>query len=391
MGFGIPGDFLENLLERFSTNTEIPLDEISVFAKKSPSTYERVCYYFRRMLFSGATIKGSSCVECTNTFDVALVGDLVLSSGTMRSKIGVNRNVALRSFGTYLSRIQKADALFANFEGSIYERARPRNKRLSADFTLGFTYAQASFLTDVHPNLALSVSNNHVADYGHEGIRETVAFLRDNHIPYSGVGDVLSSVCFVHVGGVTIALAAFTDMLHERYFSGDGTLSVARATEENIQNSIAYARGKADLVFVSLHVVGNLYAPSRFLPDAHQRQLAQVAVRAGADVVFGHHPHRLQAFERVSKTFVFHGLGAFLYDPAISSIVHKSSWLYDAVQIDGGGLVFLRCCKHVVRSAEILPTRTITQPNGGYLVTRSSIMQIARAKMQARRSRSSRA
>ncbi len=330
---------------------------------------------------------GWDCSQCNETFDIALIGDLVLGSRLMRSRFGANKGVALRYFGKFLTRLQEADAVFANFEGCVYERSRPRDKGLTEHFTLGFTRTQAAFLSDLHPNLVLSLSNNHIADYGHEGIQETTKYLDEHHIQHAGVGDIESAVRFVRVKNATIAFAAFTDMLPERFYSASGAPCVSRATEENIHNAIEYARKSADLVFVSLHIMANFLAPAQFTPDAHQERLAAVARDAGADVVFGHHPHRLQSFGKIHNAFVFHGLGPFLYDPAISSIVHKSSRLYDAVQIGGGGIAVLQCCKHVVRSARIFPTRTVERPDGGFLVLPATFLQNIRMKIALARTR----
>jgi poly-gamma-glutamate synthesis protein (capsule biosynthesis protein) len=71
----------------------------------------------------------------------------------------------------------------------------------------------------------------------------------------------------------------------------------------------------ADAVVVSLHW-GTEYA-SR--PGARQRELAQAAVEAGADLVLGHHTHTLQGLEAFARggagrALVAYSLGNFVFD-----------------------------------------------------------------------------
>ncbi len=327
---------------------------------------------------------GRTCSQCDDTFNIGLVGDLVISGTTMRQKLGGSTRAALGCFGTFLPRLQKSDAVFANFSGSIFQHSRPREKMLFHHFTLGYTHRQAAFLSELHHNLVLSVSNNNIADYRREGIQETIDYLNEHHIRHAGAGaSVESAVCFTRVKAATVALAAFTDLLPARFYMTRDTSGISRATVQSIKGAIAHARQNADLVFASLHTVNDIHAPARFLPDSHQKQLAAVAVDAGADVVFGHHPHRLQAFGTLNGAPVFHSLGPLLYDPALSSIVHKSSPLYDSVQVSGGGMAILQCCKHAVRSARVFPTRTIRQSDGNFLVSPASLLQRARVGIYA--------
>lgn len=46
----------------------------------------------------------------------------------------------------------------------------------------------------------------------------------------------------------------------------------------------------------------------------YQQTLARAAVDAGADLVIGHHPHRLQAIEVYRGKVIFYSLGNFAFD-----------------------------------------------------------------------------
>ena len=51
-----------------------------------------------------------------------------------------------------------------------------------------------------------------------------------------------------------------------------------------------------------------------FAPSNRQREIAELAAQAGADVVVGHHPHVLLPAERIGDTLVFYSLGNFVFD-----------------------------------------------------------------------------
>jgi poly-gamma-glutamate synthesis protein (capsule biosynthesis protein) len=49
-------------------------------------------------------------------------------------------------------------------------------------------------------------------------------------------------------------------------------------------------------------------------PNWSQRELARVAVEAGADLVVGNHTHVVQAVQEIDGVMVFYGLGNFVFD-----------------------------------------------------------------------------
>lgn len=75
-----------------------------------------------------------------------------------------------------------------------------------------------------------------------------------------------------------------------------------------MQEDVRRARAEADMVVVSWH-----WGVSGAIVD-HQLELAHAAVEAGADVVAGHHPHRLQGIEVYHDRPVFYSLGNFAFE-----------------------------------------------------------------------------
>ncbi len=73
--------------------------------------------------------------------------------------------------------------------------------------------------------------------------------------------------------------------------------------------AVAAADAEADVVVVAVH----WGTERKFTPDAEDVAAARVLVDAGADVVFGHHPHVLQPLDLIDGKPVFYSLGNFVW------------------------------------------------------------------------------
>lgn len=75
-------------------------------------------------------------------------------------------------------------------------------------------------------------------------------------------------------------------------------------------DDVAAARQAADLVLLSMH--WGVSGSHGVL--AYQRAVAHAAIDAGADLVFGHHPHVVCPVERHGGRLIFYSLGNFAFD-----------------------------------------------------------------------------
>jgi poly-gamma-glutamate synthesis protein (capsule biosynthesis protein) len=161
----------------------------------------------------------------------------------------------------------------------------------------------------------LSTANNHAFDQGASGVSETLNRLRAEHLVAIGSGEDrprAEALQIVERRGLRVAFLGFTDI-----FNIDLN---RRATEpwvrpldlEPALDAVREARGRADLVVVSIHW-GNEY---QHLPTKRQKDIARSLVDAGCDVLLGHHPHVLQPLELLEsngrKALVAYSLGNFI-------------------------------------------------------------------------------
>ena len=159
-----------------------------------------------------------------------------------------------------------------------------------------------------------NMGNNHSGDFGKEALVDGRDQLIAAGVAPVGAGrnaaeagepavfDVAGwKVAVVGFGGVapTDSWYATKDTAGMR--SGDDAASMVEAVEA--------ATAVADLVVVTIHWGMELDTTPR--PDDIER--AQAMIGAGADVIFGHHSHRMQPLEMVGDAAVFWSLGNFVW------------------------------------------------------------------------------
>jgi gamma-polyglutamate biosynthesis protein CapA len=276
------------------------------------------------------------------TIELVAVGDILLDRGVARR---IGREGAGRVFADVKGEVAGADVAVGNLENPLASRCRRAAKKI----TFQARPAHADALAGVGLDL-VSLANNHTLDCGRGGLLETLDHLKERGLRWAGAGPTRAAAeapVVLTVKGIKIAFVAFTDVepLHGRRL--DVRDGVARASAPALRRVVAAAREGADAVVVSLHW-GVEYA-SR--PSARQRELAQAAVGAGADLVLGHHTHTLQGLEAFTtgrtarRALVAYSLGNFVFDspPSLGRRVVES--------------VILRCRfgRDGLRSAEVLP------------------------------------
>ena len=138
----------------------------------------------------------------------------------------------------------------------------------------------------------LTLANNHIFDRGAEGARRTVAVLNSADIPCIGLGldDVPSNDAIIlDNGGIRAAFINHSYGSNMWPKSSDVHLNVYE--DEDIAQSMRRARALSPDVIIALFHWGNEY---HYKPNVHQKRAANTAMREGATLVVGTHPHVLQ-------------------------------------------------------------------------------------------------
>ena len=201
-----------------------------------------------------------------------------------------------------------ADLAIANFENPA-----PDN----------FTYHPEGFKFSADPDLIeglanagidwVSLANNHIGDYGNQGILDTLQNLDRWNIDHGGAEADLASArapSLLEAGGTSVAILGY-DTVKAAYAAttsspGSNQMSVARVTAD-VQAARAAGAG---LVIVFPHW-GTEYSAAT---TALQRRLAHAAIDAGADIVIGSHTHWAGGMEVYKGRPIFYSLGDFVFN-----------------------------------------------------------------------------
>ena len=249
---------------------------------------------------------GSILITLTATGDFTVGGDSRKSSNiwyTELKKQGGDPNFAMKNIRDVL---MADDLTIINFEGTLTEsKTVPANKR-DNQFLFSAPPSYVEMLTE-NGIEAAALENNHVLDHGQAVWDETKEHLSDAGIVWSGDGEV----GVIEVKGVEIAMLSY--------------LCIDRYSElwDKVPADIAAAKEKYPIVIVSFHW-GN---EKEYSPTSNQVKMGRLAVDAGADLVLGHHSHRIQPIEQYKGVYICYSLGNFCF-AGHSNPDDKSSMLF---------------------------------------------------------------
>ncbi len=163
----------------------------------------------------------------------------------------------------------------------------------------------------------MSVATNHIKNCGlnncgDRAFFDTLENLERVGIEPIGAGENLHEAMqpvVMEVNGIRFGFVSL-GQLEPIAFAAENTPGIAVLNEHNLRAAIQAAEEVTDIVILMPH-----WGPEDVpMPNWSQRELAEVAVSAGADLVVGNHTHVIQAFQEMDGVLVFYGLGNFVFD-----------------------------------------------------------------------------
>ncbi len=249
---------------------------------------------------------GSILITITGTGDFTVGGDSRKSSNiwyTELKKQGGDPNFAMKNIRDIL---MADDLTIVNFEGTLTNSTYVPSSKRENQFLFSAPPEYVSMLTE-NGIESVSLENNHVLDHGQEVWDETKQHLSDAGVIWSGDGQL----GVIKVKGVEIAMLSY--------------LCIDRYSQlwDKVPADIAAAKAQYPIVIVSFHW-GN---EKEYSPTSNQVKMGRLAVDAGADLVLGHHSHRIQPIEEYKGVYICYSLGNFCF-AGHSNPDDKSSMLF---------------------------------------------------------------
>jgi len=185
----------------------------------------------------------------------------------------------------------KDNFVVCNFETSIYEKNYVNENK----------FIQLGIKEDEIPEHSIenidifNLANNHTFDYAEKGLKQTINFLKENNKQIIGIKNfeyLITEVNDKLIGFV--GCIAYSGLKRKIYVNDKYAINIIKSI-----------RNKCDYIILCVHW-GTEYAD---YPSPSQRWLAKRFVKAGSDLIIGHHPHVIQGYEEISNKLVYYSLG----------------------------------------------------------------------------------
>ena len=252
--------------------------------------------------------------ENKDTAKFVFTGDIGMGEGLATTKyLDLCENGLSDCFSAnLLSEMRDADVLTINNEFPYTDRGEALSGKA---YTFRAHPERVEELKDIGVDL-VSIANNHVFDYGEDGILDTFDTLEKAGYPYIGAGrnieDAAEPYSFIACGR-KITICSATQIERATHYTQEATESLPGVLKtlhpERFCAEIARAKRNADICIVFVHwgTEGNANY------GADQTALAEAFAGAGADAIVGGHTHCLQAVEYVDGIPCFYSLGNYWF------------------------------------------------------------------------------
>ncbi|MBI3632912.1 MAG: CapA family protein [Candidatus Vogelbacteria bacterium] len=249
-------------------------------------------------------------IEPEKNVSLMFVGDIMMDQG-VQQMINLHGGDFMFPF-EYVPFLKDSDILFANLDGPVsdqgYDLGNVHSFRMDPKVIPAL--AQAGFTV-------VSLANNHIGDWGLTAFEDTLNRLRSGNILPVGAGYTKSNASTVKIverNGIKVGFLGFSDVGPTWLTHNDSLPSILSASDPEIKSIISNAAKKVNHLVVSFHF-GEEY---RSKVTDRQRDLAHMAVDAGAKIVIGHYPHVVQKIERYKGGLIAYSLGNFIFDKSLS-------------------------------------------------------------------------
>jgi poly-gamma-glutamate synthesis protein (capsule biosynthesis protein) len=261
------------------------------------------CFFF---LLDGSSVVRVGSRSLQDTADVLEVvmrfGGDVLLAAHYEEDVGEDMHRAFEGFDLF----QTDDLSMVNLEVPVTTRGIRQTK----PFTFRMKPAFLDVLTKGGIDV-VNIANNHIHDFGREGLFDTIIGLDSAKIAHVGAGrnyEEAHRPFLITIKGRTIGILGY-------YNGGEAPAATAKspgvADRElaAISRDIAALKGKADFIIVNFH----WGVEKDQKPGKIQQAFARSVIDAGADAIIGHHPHVLQGIELYRNKPIAYSLGNLIF------------------------------------------------------------------------------
>ena len=214
--------------------------------------------------------------------------------------------------------IKSADFSFLNFECPIaspsFKPILKCGSNLKSDMTMIEAIKYLGFK-------GVTLANNHISDFGADGIYKTISSCTEAGIEVVGCGkDTKEAEKNLYINFGDEVLAVINCCEHEFSIASSSRSGANHLNPIKQYYAIHEAKSKADYVLVIVHG-GHEYCQ---MPSLRMQETYRFFIDAGADIVVNHHQHCYSGYENYKGKSIFYGLGNFCFDDP--SLADSKGW-----------------------------------------------------------------
>lgn len=248
-------------------------------------------------------------VSGESIFSAAMVGDMMMGRHVEEVATRDGYEALFQYTGDLFNQV---DYMTGNFENPVVDEG---DDVPEADKIIHLSaQSEAIQALEAYNFSTINLANNHMLDYGQEGLTNTMNAFDGSSITAVGAGrneEEASDYALGEYNGLDVATLGINDITYSAMEQPSATSpGVLTSDPEEFIPAIQEAQENADLVVVHLHA-GQEYDSS---PTTRQQELSQAIADAGADIVIGHHPHVLQSVDVYNDTLIMYSMGNFIFD-----------------------------------------------------------------------------
>jgi poly-gamma-glutamate synthesis protein (capsule biosynthesis protein) len=231
------------------------------------------------------------------------------------------------------------DLVVANLEGPITDNQSKSVGTVPGEkghfiFTFNKSLAETLFRKNIK---VANIGNNHILNFGENGLGQTKNYLTENGIEYFGdPKNSENNYLIKELEGIRMGFVGYNQ------FGGK-----TQETEDNIK----ILKKKADIVAVYAHW-GKEYEK---MPSESIKNFAHSFVDNGADLIIGSHPHVVQNMEEYKGKRIYYSLGNFIFDQYFSLETMKGLAVKVMINPENNNLSFQEIPLSLEKNGQTLP------------------------------------
>ena len=212
----------------------------------------------------------------------------------------------------------KVDYAIVNFECPItqsndkIDKTGPNIKTEDISSLRALKYAGFNLLT---------LANNHIQDYGGQGVLDTIKYAKQEGFDLVGAGENKNAAAIPFIKVIKGIRVGFINIAENEFCAAENNHPGAN-TFDFIDNTytIKKLKGEVDKIVLIYHGGREHYQ----LPTPEQRKRLRYFIDCGVDAIVAHHTHCFSGYEYYQNKPIVYSLGNFIFD--YKSKYQKGLW-----------------------------------------------------------------